>query len=293
MKKKIIIPILILLVLLIAIGIYVIFFMEYPDDKNTLYSAKFENTKLRFERYDYAVGQNQVVGVEKSTNRGRSYEKLTKEPITVSMEPKFVFINKKLGFAIAKPNLTKNNNYIGVKVTHDGGKTFVDVKINYDNPDIEILTVEDVPYLENDILKLPCSIYQVKEDKSGYEDKKLTFVSIDNGLTWNLEQTDEERYAQIKSDIDKEMERYYYIRYPKCNPNMAHQRVTHEELVYNAGFDKEKLLDTDYKSYCMVYIDVECVSEGKLSWNTYLSCKNHTDDGFKKWAEPFSSKKGN
>lgn len=182
--------------------------MEYPDDKNTLYSAKFENTKLRFERYDYAVGQNQVVGVEKSTNRGRSYEKLTKEPITVSMETKFVFLNKKLGFAIAKPNLTKNNNYIGVKVTHDGGKTFIDGKINYNNPDIEILTVEDVPYLENDILKLPCSIYQVREDKSGYEDKKLTFVSIDNGLTWNLEQTDEERYAQIKSDIDKEMERY-------------------------------------------------------------------------------------
>lgn len=291
MKKKLIIPGIILLVILIIAGIYTLFFMEYPDSKDTLYSVKFGFTKLRFVRYDYAVGQNQVVGVEKSTNRGKSFEKITKEPFTVSMEPKFVFLNKEIGFAISKSNLTKNNNYIGVKVTQDGGKTFIDGKINYDNPDIDVLTVEDLPYLEKDILKLPCSIYQVKEDMSGYEDKKISFVSIDNGLTWNLEQTDKERYNQIKADIDKEMERYYYVRFPRCNPNMAPQRVTHEELVYNAGFDKEKLLDTDYKSYCMVYIEVKCVSEGKLSWNTYLSCKNHTDDGFKKWAEPFASKK--
>ena len=74
-----------------------------------------------------------------------------------------------------------------MKVTKDGGKTFSDAKINYDNPDIEILTVEDVPYIKKDELKLPCSIYQVKADKSGYEDKRLTFVSIDSGLTWNLE----------------------------------------------------------------------------------------------------------
>ena len=280
MKKKIIIPILIVLVLLIAIGIYVFFFMEYHDNKNTLYSVKFGNTKLRFERYDYAVGQNQIVGVEKSTNRGRSYEKLTKEPITVSMEPKFVFINEKIGFAIAKSNLTKNNNYIGVKVTQDGGKSFVDGKINYDNPDIEILTVENVPYLENNILKLPCSIYQVKEDKSGYEDKILTFVSKDDGLTWNLELTAAERYTQIKSDVDKEMERYLYVVSPKCQKGKTDYTNT-DELLNNAGFAKEKLLDVDYKSYCKVYVDAKCVEDGKWEWQTNLKCNNYKDDGFK------------
>ena len=190
MKEKLIIPFSIFFALLLVIGVYVAFFMEYPDDKDTLYSVKFGNTKLRFERYDYAVGQNQVVGVEKSTNKGKSYKKLTETPILVSMEPKFIFLNEKMGFAIAKSNLAKSNNYAGVKVTKDGGKTFVDGKINYDNPDIEILTVDDFPYLENNVLKLPCSIYQFKDDKSGYEDKKLTFVSVDNGLTWNLEQTE-------------------------------------------------------------------------------------------------------
>ena len=160
MKKKIIIIVSILIILLLITGgIFLFLNREYPDDENTLYTIKFGNTKLRFERYDYSLGQNQIVGVEKTTNKGKTYEKLTDEPIIVSMEPKFIFINEKLGFAISKPNLTKSNNYIGVKVTQDGGKTFTDGKINYNNPNIDILTIEDVPYVEKDLLKLPCSIY--------------------------------------------------------------------------------------------------------------------------------------
>ena len=292
MKKKCILLIAIIIVTLLVGGIFLLLNREYPDDENTLYSIRFGNTKLKFERYDYALGQNQIVGVEKSTNKGKTYEKITDEPIIISMEPKFVFINEELGFVISKPNLTKSNNYIGVKVTQDGGKTFTDGKINYDNSNIDILTIEDVPYEENNKLKLPCSIYQFKDNQSGYEDKKLIFISIDDGLTWNLDQTDKERYAQIKADINKELERYLYVKYPKCSVN-NHKviRVDHEELVHNAGFDKEKLLDTDLKSYCMVYVDATCVSDGKIDWNIYLSCKNHTDDGFVKWAEPFESKK--
>ena len=289
MKKKLIFSIII--ILLIVLGILWFINKDYPDDENTLYSINFGNTKIRFERYDYSLGQNQIVGVEKSINKGKTYEKLTTEPITVSMEPIFVFLNKKLGFAIAKKDLNKNNNFIGVKVTQDGGKTFLNGIINYDNPNIDILTVEDIPYYENNILKLPCSIYQVKEDKSGYEDIKINFISIDNGLTWNLEQSEQERYTQIKSDIDKELERYLYVRYPKCNTEMANQKITHEDLVEYAGFDKEKLLDTDYKSYCMVYAEIECIEEGKLKWTTNISCNNYTDTGFKKWTEPFPNKK--
>ena len=202
MKKKIIIFVSIVVVLLLVVGGVVLFLnREYPDDKNTLYTIKFGNTKLRFERYDYSLGQNQIVGVEKTTNKGKTYEKLTDEPIIVSMEPKFIFINEKLGFAISKPNLTKSNNYMGVKVTQDGGKTFTDGEINYNNPNIDILTVEDVPYKENDLLKLPCSIYQVKVDQSGYEDVKLVFVSSDNGLTWNLENEEKNEEHHFKAKI--------------------------------------------------------------------------------------------
>ena len=161
---------------------------DYPDDENTLYSIKFDNVKLRFERYDYALGQNQVVGVQRSTNYGKDYEDISKEGITVSMEPKFIFFNEKLGFAVQKPNNMKDNGkYHGMYVTKDGGKTFILSEINYENPNIEILTIEDVPYYENDILKLHCSIYQIKSDGSGYEDVDLYFITKDEGETWELD----------------------------------------------------------------------------------------------------------
>ena len=193
MKKKYILLIMLLIFLIILTIFFVLYLNgqeeDYPDDENTLYSIKFDNVKLRFERYEYSLGQNQIVGVEKSIDNGKTYEILTMEPILVSMEPKFVFLNKKLGFAISKPNITKSNNYNGVKVTQDGGKTFTDGVINYENPNIEIITVEDVPYYDEGSLKLHCSIYQIKSDNSGYEDIDLIFVSTDNGLTWNLEET--------------------------------------------------------------------------------------------------------
>lgn len=191
MKKKFTILTCIIIALVIGVAILMNREETYPyEDENTLYYIKFNNEILRFERYDYSLGQNQVVGVQKSVNKGKTFENITEENIIVSMEPKFIFLNEKLGFAISKPNLTKYNDYMGVKVTQDGGKTFVNGKINYDNPNIEILTIEDVPYYENNELKLRCSIYQVKKDQTGYEDIELIFVSVDNGLTWNLSDND-------------------------------------------------------------------------------------------------------
>ncbi len=160
---------------------------KYQDDENTLYSIRFANTRLRFERYDYALGQNQIIGVEKSSDKGKTYKKVTKEAFTVSMEPQFIFLNKKLGFVISKPNLSKTNNYQGVMVTNDGGVTFTNGIINYDNPNIDIMTVEELPYYDSDKLVLHCSIYQIKNDNSGYENIDLYFSSHDNGLTWNIE----------------------------------------------------------------------------------------------------------
>ncbi len=183
-QKKAIVFIVLVLVTLFGGILYLN--REYPDDENTLYSVKFNKVKLRFERYDYALGQNQIVGVEKSTNRGKTYEKFTNSTIIVSMKPKFIFLNENLGFAIAKSNLTRSNDYLGFHVTLDGGKTFNNSKINYVNQKIDILTIKDVPYYDNDLLKLPCSIYNLKEDESGYEEKNLIFTSIDEGLTWNL-----------------------------------------------------------------------------------------------------------
>lgn len=193
MKKNCLILIISIIILIVIIGAIFIN-REYPDDENTLYSIKFDDFKLKFQRYDYALGQNQLVAVEKSTNKGKNYERITDELITVSMQSKFVFLNEKLGFAISSPNLTKDNNYQGFKVTKDGGKSFVNATINYDNPDVSILTVEDVPYYEKDVLHVKCSIYQVKEDGTGYEEVELIFISLDEGLTWYIE---DENYDNI------------------------------------------------------------------------------------------------
>ena len=188
MKKKVIIVSMIVALIISCIIVFFLLNKKYSyEDENTLYYIEFKNEILRFERYDYSVGQNQVVGVQKSTNKGKTFENVTKEPIILSIEPKLIFLDKNLGFAIAKSNLTKNNDYMGFKVTQDGGKSFINSKINYYNPNIEILTVESTPYFENDVLKVKCSIYQVREDKSGYEDVELIFISTDNGLSWNLE----------------------------------------------------------------------------------------------------------
>ena len=189
MKKKVIIVLVIVALIISCIIALFLLNKKYPyEDENTLYYIEFKNEILRFERYDYSSGQNQVVGVQKSSNKGKTFENVTKEPIILSMEPEMIFLDKNLGFAIAKPNLTKQNDYIGFKVTQDGGASFTNSKINYDNPNIEILTVESTPYFENNVLKVECSIYQVKEDKSGYEDVELIFTSTDSGLTWNLDE---------------------------------------------------------------------------------------------------------
>lgn len=292
MKKKVII---IICIIVLMIPLLVVLtknrIPNYPDDENTLYSIKFNNVKLRFERYDYVLGQNQLVGVQKSTNYGKDYKDITKEAITVSNEAKFVFLNERLGFAIKSSNLNKSNNYLGIYVTNDGGITFNNAKINYDNPNIEIITVKDVPYYDNDIIKLHCSIYQIKQDNSGYENVDLYFVSNDDGLTWNLELSESDRYSRIKSDIDKEMKRYLYYIAPNCNSDNAEGFLTHLDLVYNNGFDKEKLLDIDGKSYCRAYITYKCIEKGKWEWDTNISCKGYTDKNYKNFGEAFSDKK--
>ena len=201
MKKKIII----ISSIVIFIGIIgLILLLQKKDviDENTLYSVKINETILRIERYDYSLGQNQIVGVEKSLDNGKTYEKLTNEGIIVSMEPMFTFLDENQGFIISKANLSSSNEYLGFKVTNDGGKTFSNAIINYDNPDIEVLTITSVPYKENNYLILPCSIYQVKEDKSGYENKTINFISNDNGITWNLYEKESDNVNKINIIIN-------------------------------------------------------------------------------------------
>lgn len=104
------------------------------------------------------------------------------------------------------------------------------------------------------------------------------------------EASDEKRYQTIKKDIDKEMERYLYYIAPNCSSENSGGHLTHKDLVYNNGFEKDKLLDVDKKSYCKAYIKYKCIEDGKWDWKTTISCKNYQDKDYKDWAEPFPDK---
>jgi len=116
----------------------------------------------------------------------------------------------------------------------------------------------------------------------------ILFVNIRNHV---VEKQNKKRYEEIKRDIDTELKRYLYVIAPKCQPNSGTPLITHQDLVYNAGMNKEKFLDIDKKSYCKAYIKTRCVEVGKWNWNIYISCKDYTDKGYIDWdKEIFSNK---
>ena len=158
-----------------------------PEDGEVLYEKKFDQTILRFSKIDNVSGQNMLVHVIKSKDDGESFYVVSEDPIQVSNEAKFVFLSKTLGFAISTGNIDLNNNNQGLMVTNDGGKTFTSANVEYENPDVDYITIEKIPYYEKDSLKMKCSVYQLNSNRDGYDDKEITFISNDNGLHWQLE----------------------------------------------------------------------------------------------------------
>lgn len=158
-----------------------------PEDGEVLYEKKFDQTILRFSKIDNVSGQNMLVHVIKSKDDGESFYVVSEDPIQVSNEAKFVFLSKTLGFAISTGNIDLNNNNQGLMVTNDGGKTFTSANVEYENPDVDYITIEKIPYYEKDSLKMKCSVYQLNSSRDGYEDKEIIFISNDNGLHWQLE----------------------------------------------------------------------------------------------------------
>lgn len=117
----------------------------------------------------------------------------------------------------------------------------------------------------------------------------LVFLIIIGGILFvrfrenKIHEQYKKRYEEIKKNIDKELERYMYIIAPNCQLDSGTPLITHQDLVYNAGMDKEKLLDIDGKSYCKAYIKTKCVEIGKWNWDIMISCKDYTDKGYIDW----------
>lgn len=158
-----------------------------PEDAEVLYEKKFGKTILRFIKVDNVLAGNILVSVIRSTDNGKNFYSITDDAIQVSEEAKYKFLDKKMGFTSKTKNIYLDENQVSLYVTNDGGKTFSVSKIMYENDNVEYITIEKMPYFEDDILKMKCSVYELKDDKSGYENKTLMFKSTDNGLTFTLE----------------------------------------------------------------------------------------------------------
>lgn len=158
-----------------------------PEDEEVLYEKEFNKTILRFSKIDSILGQNMLVHVVKSKDGGNNFYVISDDAIKVSNNAKFVFLSETLGFAISTDQLSINNGKSGLFVTNDGGKTFMIANIEYENSKNDYITIQKEPYSENNLLKMKCSVYQLNDNRDGYEDKELTFFSKDNGLHWQLE----------------------------------------------------------------------------------------------------------
>lgn len=166
-----------------------------PDDEEILYEKKFDNIILRFGKLDNVIGQRMLVNVMRSKDGGENFYIITKNPIQVSLEAKFIFLNESLGFAISTGKVRLKDNGEGLYFTEDGGETFSHSSFIYKNENVEYMDIVSLPYFEDDKLKIKCSVYAFvpREDSKGsYEDIPLTFISINNGKTWILEEYNNE-----------------------------------------------------------------------------------------------------
>ena len=124
------------MILFIGIVFLVIILDKTPElisNEDIVYTKEFGEEILQVRRYDYSLGQRMIIGVEKSNNNGKSFEKVTEGMVEVSLEAKFEFLNENLGFIIDTGYLDRNRNFKGLLVTNDGGITFKQAEITYDN----------------------------------------------------------------------------------------------------------------------------------------------------------------
>lgn len=157
-----------------------------PEEEEVLYERKFDDKIIRFTKYEVALGQKNLVHVIISQDGGKSYRRIGGHSLSVSTKARFTFVDKLNGFAIDNGLIRLSDNY-GMDVTTDGGFTFETPKFNYQNDSIEYLKVLDVPYYEDGLLKLKCSIMVINKQTNEYENQEIIFISKNQGLTWTPE----------------------------------------------------------------------------------------------------------
>lgn len=192
MKKKNII-IIISVIVLAVLSIFTLLILMSKNkksvDENVLYEEKIGNVTYRFTKYDDVLGGRMTTGLERSLDDGKTYERVTEEPITISREGySFKVQDENVIYVNSNGYIDRKNDFIGFKVSLDGGKTFQNATFNYPNTDIDIIDIERFPTVENNKLELNCSIYALNKAGTNYNNYDIYFISEDQGLTWNYQE---------------------------------------------------------------------------------------------------------
>jgi len=156
---------------------------ELLQESDILYEKVINNnTIIRVINKESILAQRSIISIEKTTNGGQNWEKQLSEGMQIHNGAKFIFLDENIGF-INDPGIagTDGENR-GLLVTTNGGKTFTSANILHpENIEEKNLFVSDVPYLENNILKV--KIYTINHTKNPAK-TFYEFYSKDNGITW-------------------------------------------------------------------------------------------------------------
>lgn len=162
-----------------------------------------ENIVIRVVNLGAILAQRSVVQVQKSTNAGKTFEKMSEEGITIHNGAEFIFIDENIGFIndFGLAGTGGDNKFF--YVTTDGGKTFVDSNIVHpDSIEEKNLLVKGMPYIEDGKLKL--EVYTLNHFKTP-ERTYYIFSSNDNGLNWNLDTTEIKEYENQIKEIENKI----------------------------------------------------------------------------------------
>ena len=97
---------------------------------NVLYKKEIgENIVIRVRNLGAILGQRSVVQVEKSTNGGKIFEKMTENEVTIHNGAEFIFIDENIGFIndFGFSGTGGDNRFF--VVTTDGGRTFANANV--------------------------------------------------------------------------------------------------------------------------------------------------------------------
>lgn len=159
------------------------------EQEDILYEKKIdEQTSIRVVYLDSILAQRMLINIQKTTDGGKTWKnqlQVSDGFLTVNNGAKYVFLDENKGFINDQGLAGTFGTNRKLLVTTDGGKNFVNANIiKPDTIIAENLFIDDIPYIEDNILKV--KVYIIEYNNSYQEKVYYEFYSEDDGLNWKI-----------------------------------------------------------------------------------------------------------